>query len=70
MSTLLDFIHLASAAPSLVLGILIGVFGYRYMLKKNPTMLSKLVSIASADVQGAVKLVLDATSVTQTNSSK
>lgn len=39
------------AVPALGVGIAIGAFAYRYLLKKNPTMLNNLVALAEAELQ-------------------
>ena len=42
---------LVVAVPALGIGAAIGAFGYRYLLKKNPTMLNNLVALAEAELQ-------------------
>ena len=50
--TILSYLwKLVVVAPSLGVGIVIGVVGYRFLLKRNPTMLNKLVALAEAELQ-------------------
>lgn len=50
-----DLLHVVIAAPLLGVGIVIGVVGYRYMLKNEPALLNGLVSSAYSDLQTALK---------------
>ncbi len=51
LSIAADLLHLVITVPVLFVGMLIGVFGYRYLLKKDPTLLASLVAAAHADLQ-------------------
>lgn len=51
LSAVTGAVRLAVDAPMLVIGFIIGMVVYNYLLKKNPTMLAKLIAAASADVQ-------------------
>lgn len=48
--------------PVLAIGIIIGAFAYNYILKKYPTLLAKLVTDASADLQKIATSVASAAS--------
>jgi hypothetical protein len=57
MSFISDFLsliggvyHLLIAVPILGIGILVGGFGYRWLLQKNPTLLANLVASVGADI--------------------
>jgi hypothetical protein len=54
--------------PLLGIGILAGVFGYRYLLLKDPTLLAKLVAKAEAAVKDIEQDVTSATTSTGTGS--
>jgi hypothetical protein len=54
----MDYLSLASelwkaivAVPAFGVGIAVGAVGYKYLLKKNPVMLNKLVALAEAELQ-------------------
>lgn len=51
ISILGDLAHLVITVPVLAVGIVVGALGYRYLLKKDPTLLSSLVSAAYTDLQ-------------------
>lgn len=44
-------VHLAIDIPVLAIGVFIGAFGLYYLMKTNPTLLGKIVSAASAELQ-------------------
>lgn len=46
-----DVLHLVITVPVLAVGIVIGAFGYRYLLKNDPKLLSGLVTTAYNDLQ-------------------
>jgi hypothetical protein len=54
-SILTDVLHVAIAAPVFAVGIVVGVLGYRFLLKNEPALLNSLVSSAYADLQTALK---------------
>jgi cytochrome bd-type quinol oxidase subunit 1 len=54
-SILADVLHVAIAAPVFAVGIVVGVLGYRFLLKNEPALLNSLVSSAYADLQTALK---------------
>jgi hypothetical protein len=57
-----DVLHLAIAVPMLIVGILIGAIGYRYLLKKDPTLLNSLVTKAQTELKSlAEKASVNAT---------
>jgi len=66
METILSFIggayKLIIDVPIFGIGVLIGGFGYRYLLKKNPALLQKLVSSVAAEAQTLAQDVTSAAS--------
>jgi hypothetical protein len=65
MSEIFSFIggayRLIIDVPVFGIGILVGGFGYRWLLKSNPTLLSKLVASVEAEAK-----VVTGSSTTQT----
>lgn len=59
-----------SAAPELAIGIAIGAYGYRYLLKKNPTALNALVSEVNASVTAIENEVSSVTQTVTTQTTK
>jgi hypothetical protein len=56
VSIVADLWKLAIGVPVFGIGILVGGFGYRYLLKNDPTLLNNLVAKAEAELQAiAVK---------------
>jgi hypothetical protein len=57
LSPITGLLSLVAAAPMLFIGAGLGIFGYRYMLIKNPTLLNTLVSKAKTDIEGIEALI-------------
>lgn len=55
VSILGDVLHVAVTAPVFAIGIVVGVVGYRFLLKNEPALLTGLVSSAYSDLQAARK---------------
>lgn len=51
ISIITDAYKLAVNVPVFGIGVLVGAFGYRYLLKKNPTMLQNLVAKVAAEAE-------------------
>lgn len=54
VSILGDVLHVAIAAPLFAVGVVVGVVGYRWLLKNEPALLNGLVSSAYSDLQKAL----------------
>lgn len=57
LSAILSLAHLLIAVPTLTVGIVIGAYGYGFLLKRYPSLLSSLVQKATAEVQVIVASV-------------
>jgi len=59
--------QVAVHAPTLAIGIAIGAYGYRYLLKKNPTALEALVQEVNSGIATLENAVSSVTAATPAN---